>query len=90
MGLQSVAANATHCQAGHHKIIGGLIGKLAQYMPKPRMALMNWNPKRMPKKMRIIVKIFVGMFRISLIANNMINGSKQAYNGPSTGKIESE
>ncbi len=31
------------------------------------------------------MKIFVGMFRISLIANNMINGSRQAYNGPSTG-----
>jgi hypothetical protein len=54
-------------------------------MPKPLMALMNWNPKRTPKQMRIIVKIFVGMFRISLIANNMINGSRQAYNGPSTG-----
>tara|TARA_B100000003_G_C10810664_1_gene322718 strand:+ start:497 stop:724 length:228 start_codon:yes stop_codon:yes gene_type:complete len=50
------------------------------------MALMNWNPKSTPKQMRIIVKIFVGMFRISLIANNRINGSKQAYNGPSTGK----
>jgi len=54
-------------------------------MPRPDIELINWNPSITPNNTRIIMNIFVGMFKKSFIANNKINGSKQAYNGPSTG-----
>ena len=49
------------------------------------MALMNWIPQITPKQIRIITKIFVGIFKKSFNTNNIINGSMQIYNEPSVG-----
>jgi len=54
-------------------------------MPRPDIELINWNPSITPNNTRIIMNIFVGMFKKSFTANNKIRGSKQPYNGPSTG-----